>query len=69
MQKSQQLCHECCDDYRNKEGECWCYVYATLVTRTRIDPQQRPPYQWTPQETLSCHRPNDFVDVFRRPTN
>lgn len=56
------LCSGCREDYYNQPGnsttgECWMLSEATLVERTKVGIWQDPPYQWTPQQTLSCHRP------------
>ena len=59
MAKSKSMCGGCRDDYYNqnrKEG-CWCYAKATIVTRSSVGTWQPPPYQWNPQQTLSCHHP------------
>ena len=59
MAKSRSMCSGCRDDYynRNREGGCWCFATATVVTRTSVGTWQPPPYKWMPQKTLSCHHP------------
>lgn len=60
------LCAGCRNDYYNRgghstTGECWSLAMAEPVERTRVGTWQRPPYDWTPVETLSCHRPEGSV--------
>lgn len=57
-----QLCSGCRDNYYNAHGnsttgECWAFGTAKTVTRTQVGTWDRPPYEWVPQKTLSCHRP------------
>ena len=56
------LCSGCHQNYYNQAGnsdtgECWMLAGSKVVTRTSVGTWQNPPYEWTPQETLSCHSP------------
>ena len=67
MAKSKSMCSGCRDNWynHNREGGCWCYEGAKVVTRTSVGTWQPPPYKWSPQQTLSCHHPEGlhWIDI------
>ena len=58
-EKSKSMCSGCIDDFYNStEKGCWCFENAKVVTRIRVGVWQSPPYEWSPQECLSCYSPD-----------
>lgn len=62
-EQKKQLCDGCHYSFYNRPGnsttgQCWSLASAEPVMRTRIGVWQNPPYQWQPQQTLSCHEPD-----------
>lgn len=57
--KCKSMCTGCRNDFYNinREGGCWSYKSAEVVTRAQVGTWQNPPYRWRPRRTLSCHRP------------
>ncbi len=68
LSKSEKLkrCAGCNDNFYNGKndlgiGKCWGLKSAKSVERTMVGIWQSPPYVWSPQKTLSCHRPNGSI--------
>ena len=59
MTKSKVICEGCRNDYYNRDGGCWHFGRATVVTRTQVGTWQNPPYKWLPRKTLCCHTAPD----------
>ncbi len=66
------LCRGCRDNFYNTSGanialggHCWSLKTAKPLERTMIGIWQNPPYTWRPQQTLSCHRPEDMAWINR----
>lgn len=64
LSKAEKLarCAGCRDDFYNGHNpmgvkECWGLKTAKSVERVSVGTWQEPPYQWVPQKTLSCHKP------------
>ena len=59
-EKSKSMCDGCHDDFYNRSvsGGCWCFADAKIVVRMRVGVWQNPPYEWNPQECLSCYNPD-----------
>ena len=59
-EKSKSMCVGCREDYynHNASGGCWCFENAKVVVRMRVGVWQNPPYQWNPQNVLSCFSPD-----------
>ena len=57
MPKSKAMCSGCHDDFynHNRDGGCWRYNKAMIVTRSRVGTWQPPPYTWHPEKVLSCY--------------
>lgn len=56
MPKSKEMCSGCHGDCynHNREGGCWNYKTAKIITVVFVGTWQNPPYLWQPQKTLSC---------------
>lgn len=68
MNKAEKLkrCVGCRDNFYNGSNaigvnECWNLKSARSVERTMVGIWQNPPYVWSPEKTLSCHRPEGSV--------
>lgn len=65
------LCKGCRDDFYNTpgnsfNGECFMLANAEPMERTKVGWWQPPPYKWSPQITLNCHRsPGNFAWINR----
>lgn len=56
------LCVGCRNDFYNNKNplgikECWHLGSAMSAQKHLVGTWDRPPYEWNPQETLSCHQP------------
>ena len=64
MSKSKAMCSGCRDDYynHNREGGCWCFKTAKIVTRIRVGIWELPPYGKNRKEkVLSCYSPDGYA--------
>ena len=60
MNKTKQACVGCYNDFYNhqREGGCWCFQNATVVTRIKVGTFESPPYSPSrAKEYLSCYSP------------
>ena len=61
--KTKAMCRGCRDDYynRNREGGCWMFGNARVVTRVRVGTWEPPPYHPNrAQKCLSCYNPDGY---------
>jgi len=58
-----QECVGCTENFYNQTqpNGCWNFATAKKVERTQIGVWWNPPYNWRPQQVLSCHHPDGMV--------
>lgn len=56
MPKSKQMCAGCYNNFYNlnRDGGCWSYQSAKIVTKVEVGTWQNPPYIWNPVKVLNC---------------
>lgn len=66
VSKSKLLCLGCENNFYNGNNdmgvkECWDYETAEITLRKKVCASTPPPWDWPPEEMLTCYRKKHFV--------